>query len=64
LRTKNIQATKKQSITRKKKQEQIFLNYKAPQNANQEQIFEKRRMRSKIDLIDKWRRREEDSSMQ
>jgi len=25
-----------------------------------EQIFEKKRMRSKIDLIDKWKRREED----
>jgi hypothetical protein len=33
-----------------------ILNYKAPQNTNQEQIFEKRNMRSKIDLIDKWRK--------
>jgi DNA primase len=56
-------ATENQEHTSHKKTRTNILN-KAPQNTNQEQIFEKRRMRSNIDLIDKWRRREEESSMQ
>jgi hypothetical protein len=41
LATKNQEHTSHNTQSITKKQQQIFLNYKAPQNTNQKQIFEK-----------------------